>query len=258
VKSLAVTLAASALSSPPANVSAVSLPDGPGEHVAIVTGVSRGLSAALAAELLERGFMVAGIGRAGNPAVMGQRYEFVRFDLADAAGIDAALGPVLEGLKERRPASVCLLHNAATVGSVGVLGRLAASEITYALTVNPGRGRGAGQPVLPHLRRFADEPPGHQRLFGRGADPSPGEAVYCAAKAGIEMLTRVLAAEQQAPGFRGCGAPRHHGHRHAGPRTFPAVGRLARRRASRRISAPGAAGCPSGDGVEDRQPARRR
>jgi predicted amidohydrolase YtcJ len=30
----------------------------------------------------------------------------------------------------------------------------------------------------------------------------PGEAVYCAAKAGIEMLTRVLAAEQQAAGFR--------------------------------------------------------
>jgi benzil reductase ((S)-benzoin forming) len=26
--------------------------------------------------------------------------------------------------------------------------------------------------------------------------------VYCAAKAGIEMLTRVLAAEQQEPGFR--------------------------------------------------------
>jgi benzil reductase ((S)-benzoin forming) len=32
--------------------------------------------------------------------------------------------------------------------------------------------------------------------------PLPGEAVYCAAKAGIEMLTRVLAAEQQEPGFR--------------------------------------------------------
>jgi NAD(P)-dependent dehydrogenase (short-subunit alcohol dehydrogenase family) len=30
----------------------------------------------------------------------------------------------------------------------------------------------------------------------------PGEAAYCAAKAGIEMLTRVLAAEQQAPSFR--------------------------------------------------------
>jgi benzil reductase ((S)-benzoin forming) len=30
----------------------------------------------------------------------------------------------------------------------------------------------------------------------------PGEAVYCVAKAGLEMLTRTLAAEQQAPAFR--------------------------------------------------------
>ena len=30
----------------------------------------------------------------------------------------------------------------------------------------------------------------------------PGDAVYCVAKAGIAMLTRALAAEQQAPSFR--------------------------------------------------------
>jgi benzil reductase ((S)-benzoin forming) len=30
----------------------------------------------------------------------------------------------------------------------------------------------------------------------------PGEAAYCVAKAGIEMLTRTLAAEQKASGFR--------------------------------------------------------
>jgi benzil reductase ((S)-benzoin forming) len=171
-------------------------------HAAIVTGVSRGLGAALAAELLERGFTVVGIGRAGNPALKGQRLEFVRFDLADAAGIDAALAPVLEGLKERRPASVCLLHNAATVGSVGVLGRLAASEITYALTVNL-----AAAVALANLfcRIFAD-PQMNCRVINVSSaaaqTPLPGEAVYCAAKAGIEMLTRVLAAEQQAPGFR--------------------------------------------------------
>jgi NAD(P)-dependent dehydrogenase (short-subunit alcohol dehydrogenase family) len=114
----------------------MSVPGGPGEPAAIVTGVFRGLGAPLAAELLKRGFTVVGIGRASNPALTGQRYEFARFDLADSAGIDAALAPALERLKERRPASVCLLHNAATVGAVGTLGRLAASEITAALTIN--------------------------------------------------------------------------------------------------------------------------
>jgi len=53
----------------------MSLPGGPGEHAATVTGVSRRLGAALAAELLERGFTVAGIGRTGNPALSGPRVD---------------------------------------------------------------------------------------------------------------------------------------------------------------------------------------
>jgi benzil reductase ((S)-benzoin forming) len=179
----------------------VSLPGGPGEHAAIVTGVSRGLGAAVAAELLERGFTVVGIGRASNPALLGQRYEFVHFDLADSAGIDTALAPTLEALNERRPASVCLLNNAAG-GSVGILGRLAASEITSELTVNL-----AAAVALANLfcRIFADAHITRRVISvssGAAQTPLPGMAVYCVAKAGIEMLTRALAAEQQAPTFR--------------------------------------------------------
>jgi benzil reductase ((S)-benzoin forming) len=180
----------------------VTFPGGPGEHAAIVTGISRGLGAALAAELLERGFTVMGIGRAGNPALTGQRYGFVRFDLADSAGIDTALAPTLEGLKERQPASVCLLNNAATVGAVGTLGRLTASEITSALTVNL-----AAAMALANLfcRIFADAQMTRRVInvsSGAAQTALPGAAVYCVAKAGIEMLTRALAAEQQAPSFR--------------------------------------------------------
>lgn len=109
---------------------------GVGEQAGVVTGVSRGLGAALASELLERAFTVVGIGRASNPALTGERYVFVQFDLADTARIDAVLGPALQGLKERRPASVCLVNNAATVDAVGPLGRLAAGEIAAALAVN--------------------------------------------------------------------------------------------------------------------------
>jgi NAD(P)-dependent dehydrogenase (short-subunit alcohol dehydrogenase family) len=84
----------------------MTLPGGTGEHAAIVTGLSRGLGAALAAELLERGFTVVGVGRTSNPGLTGERYGFVCFDLADSAGIDTALVPALAGPKDRRPASV--------------------------------------------------------------------------------------------------------------------------------------------------------
>jgi benzil reductase ((S)-benzoin forming) len=175
---------------------------GAGKHAAIVTGVSRGLGAALAGELLERGFTVLGIGRSSNPALIGDRYRFVQFDLADAAGIDTALAPAFEDLKDRRPASVSLLNNAATVDGVGMLGRLAAGEITSALAVNL-----AAAVALANLfcRVFTDAEIARRVVnvsSGAAETALPGEAVYCVAKAGMEMLTRALAAEQQTSRFR--------------------------------------------------------
>jgi benzil reductase ((S)-benzoin forming) len=171
-------------------------------HAAIVTGVSRGLGAALAIELLERGFAVLGIGRASHPALEGERYAFARFDLADAGRVDDALTPALERLRQRKPASVCLLNNAATVGAVGTLGRLSASEIASSLTVNL-----AAVMTLTNLfcRIFAD-PQMPRRVInvssGAAQTALTGESVYCVAKAGMEMLTRALAVEQQAASFR--------------------------------------------------------
>lgn len=172
------------------------------EQVAIVTGVSRGLGAALAFELLERGFTVLGIGRASNSALVGNRFVFVQFDLADIAHIDAVLAPAFEALNERPLASVCLLNNAATVAGIGTLGRLAVNDIASALDVNL-----AAPTALANLfcRVFAT-PEISRRVInvssGAAEMALTGEAVYCAAKAGLEMLTRVLAAELQAPNFR--------------------------------------------------------
>ena len=73
-----------------------------------------------------------------DPALKGDgdRYRFAKFDLGDSAAIDRLLAPAFEDLKARQPASVCLVNNAASVGSIGILGRLAADEITSALATN--------------------------------------------------------------------------------------------------------------------------
>jgi benzil reductase ((S)-benzoin forming) len=171
-------------------------------NAAIVTGVSRGLGASLAATLLERGFAVLGIGRTSHPRLAGERYRFARFDLADAGGVDEALGPAFSALAQTRPAAVCLLNNAATAGPVGTLGKLAAREVASAVAVNL-----ASVVTLTNLfcRVFAD-PALPRRVInvssGAAQTALTGESVYCAAKAGMEMLTRTLAAEQQAPRFR--------------------------------------------------------
>jgi benzil reductase ((S)-benzoin forming) len=177
-------------------------PSGPVEHAAIVTGVSRGLGAALGSELLDRGFTVLGIGRTSNAALTGDRYRFLGLDLADVAHVETSLASAFEDVRERRPTSVCLLNNAATVRPVGTLGKLEAGEITSALAVNL-----AAAASLANLfcRVFTDAAMSRRVISvssGAAEHAIPGEAVYCVAKAGLEMLTRTLAAEQQDPTFR--------------------------------------------------------
>jgi benzil reductase ((S)-benzoin forming) len=169
---------------------------------AIVTGVSRGLGEALAIALLTRGFTVTGIGRLSSGRLTGERYRFVRIDLTNVAGIEAALTPAFRAIADARPASVCLINNAAAVEPVGVVGALDDSKVAAALAVNL-----IAPFALANLfcRVFTDAALPRRVInvsSGAAERALPGNGAYCVAKAGLEMLTRQLAAEQQAPTFR--------------------------------------------------------
>jgi benzil reductase ((S)-benzoin forming) len=170
-------------------------------HAAIVTGVSRGLGRALAAALLGRDFAVLGVGRSSAPELRGS-YEFVRFDLAQPDEADDRLADAFSGLARRKPDSVCLVNNAALAGPVGTLGRLDAREVASSLAVNL-----AAVVTLANLfcRVFTDAALPRRIInvsSGAAQNALPGESVYSVAKAGMEMLTRSLAAEQKDATFR--------------------------------------------------------
>jgi benzil reductase ((S)-benzoin forming) len=171
-------------------------------HAAIVTGVSRGLGESIAAALLDRGYSVLGVGRHDSRRLAGDRYRFAPFDLGDAVHTRATLEPFFRALAAVKPGSVCLINNAAAAGPVGMLGRLEDAGSTGSLAVNL-----VAPIALCNLfcSVFAD--PGLARRVinvssGAAQSALPGEGLYCVAKAGLEMLTRVLAAEQNDPGFR--------------------------------------------------------
>ena len=171
-------------------------------HSAIVTGVSRGLGEALARLLLERGFRVVGVGRRSSPLLAGGGYRFAACDLGDVAAIDAALDGAFTDLAAAKPESVCLINNAAVAGPVGVIGQLGAADIEASLAVNL-----AGPIVVANrfCRAFDDRVPRSRVInvsSGAAQSTIPGGSLYSIAKAGLEMLTRALAAEHTAPGFR--------------------------------------------------------
>ncbi len=171
-------------------------------RAAIVTGVSRGLGESLAHVLLEQGFHVLGVGRSSAARLVGPSYRFAAFDFADAARVDDALRASFTELAAKQPSYVCLINNAAVGTPVGVLGKLDAAGIAESLAVN------LTSPVALcdlFCRVFADEAV-ERRIInissGAAGNAMPGMANYCIAKAGLEMLTRMLAAEQRDERFR--------------------------------------------------------
>lgn len=171
-------------------------------RAAIVTGVSRGLGEALASALLARDYVVIGVGRASAARLAGPNYRFAQIDLAHAPSIDAVLAAPFAELAAQRPAFVCLINNAAIGTPLGVHGSLASRDIAESLAVNL-----AAPAALCNLfcRIFADDSV-ERRIInvssGAASNAMPAMSSYCIAKAGLEMLTRSLAAEHGGDRFR--------------------------------------------------------
>jgi NAD(P)-dependent dehydrogenase (short-subunit alcohol dehydrogenase family) len=170
------------------------------DRAAIVTGVSKGLGESLAANLLERGFTVVGIGRSAAKRLASPAFRLVTADLADTAALPAVVDPLFAALAARRYASMVLINNAAAVGPTGTVGDLPADETASSLAVN------LVAPTIvanAFVRAFRDAD-GDRRVInvssGAAAGPIAGGGIYSIAKAGIEMLTMAIAAEQPPGG----------------------------------------------------------
>ena len=169
---------------------------------AIVTGVSRGLGEALAAQLLERGCRVVGIGRSTSARLGGDRYTFVTCDLGDTAAVAERAAPAFARIAEERPDAICLINNAATLEPVGVLGTLGSVEIARSIKVNLVAPIGLSNLFC---KTFDDDAIDRRIVnvsSGAAQSTLAGESLYCIAKAGLEMLTRSLAVEHPSPSFR--------------------------------------------------------
>lgn len=165
------------------------------ERVAIVTGVSKGLGVALVRSLVEHGYDVIGIGRSAAKDLVSSRFRLVVADLGDVDALCTIVDPLLVELAAESPQEIVLINNAAVATPTGTMGVLDAAAAIASLNVNL-----IAPAIMSNalVRAFAGSR-ARQRLInvssGAASNAIPGIGIYCVAKAGLEMLTRIVAAE---------------------------------------------------------------
>lgn len=170
-------------------------------RLAIVTGTSSGIGAALAAALLRAGWTVVGLAR--RPVKMtDDRYTHLSIDLGDLGQLPAfaagKLAPLITGSPWHQ---VALINNAARLGSLCEVSALDPAEIAAVMNVN------ATAPIF--LMGFAARTVPRTTLLqvvnissGAAQMGIPGLADYCASKAALRLAGMSLAAEFRQQGRR--------------------------------------------------------
>ena len=176
------------------------------DTLVILTGASRGLGQAMAAQYLGDGAFVLGLSRkqsTGLEASGAGGLEQWPVDLADPLPVAGRLVAWLADFARRAggqlPRRVRLIHNAAMLSEPGDVAEGDPANLAQSLRI------GLEAPVAltaAVLRATANWSASDRRVLfvssGLGRRPMAGSAAYCAQKAGLDHFARALALEEAA------------------------------------------------------------
>lgn len=172
---------------------------------AIVTGHSRGVGAAVAANLLAREIAVLGIARHGHPDLAARhagRLTEVALDLADAAALVRWLDSDALAHFAADAGTLLLVNNAGLLAPVGALAAQPPAAVVQAVTCNVAAALALAAAAAQAVAGRAELRVLHVSS-GAARNAIAGWSVYGAGKAALDQHARTVAADA-TPGVRIC------------------------------------------------------
>ncbi len=173
-----------------------------GARLFIVTGHSRGMGEAIAARLLSPGHRVIGLSRRTNEALAqqaaerGATLEQWPVDLAEALPAAQRLRDTLAGFDAQRFERAVLINNAGAIDSPSALRDADLAGLAKTLRIDLEATALLCAAFLDATRGWSGQRQVLNISSGLGRRAMASSAAYCAAKAGMDHLTRCLALEE--------------------------------------------------------------
>lgn len=160
-----------------------------------ITGTSKGLGKALTELLLkeETNFV---FGYARNNAITHKRYYHKLIDFNVLESVKKIQFPELENAQK-----IVLINNAGTVGDINHVGSLNNDQIIANYTINLIAPSIIANNFIAAYKKQETEKLILNISSGAGKSAIDGWSIYCAAKAGVDMFSRVVAEESNIDQF---------------------------------------------------------
>ncbi|MDP3312511.1 SDR family NAD(P)-dependent oxidoreductase [Lutibacter sp.] len=166
------------------------------EKIVIITGGSKGLGLGLANEYHKNGYRVFSIAR----TKLKKTYSIEQFtcDLSAPETIESTLLEIFKQLNAEQTEIITLINNAGDLGEINSLDQLNATAISYTIQVNLAAPLVLSSLFIKFTKGWAAKKKIINISSGAAVNPYGSWAMYCASKAGLDMVTKVIYKEQKS------------------------------------------------------------